>query len=159
MPNSFIAYAENEITLTKREESFVETLGFIDEISDNYASRKTYAKAVLKAGGKLQNEDEVSDERLGEMAKANKVLGVFDDGGKVAQKMSNSVKLTRDSQALIRPYIQYDFLLFTKTTFLEYTVSRGKLVLNRGLMNNIYIGDDMAYTSINGQPRTVFLIK
>lgn len=80
-------------------------------------------------------------------------------GGKVAQKMSNSVKLTRDSQALIRPYIQYDFLLFTKTTFLEYTVSRGKLVLNRGLMNNIYIGDDMAYTSINGQPRTVFLIK
>ena len=107
MPNSFIAYAENEITLTKREESFAETLGFIDEISDNYASRKTYAKAVLKAGGKLQNEDEVSDERLGEMAKANKVLGVFDDGG---TGLSKNVTYAEVLLGLIR-ILGYDVIL------------------------------------------------
>ena len=73
--------------------------------------------------------------------------------------MTNSVKLSRNSEDIIRPYIVNDFVPFVKTSFIEYKVSRGRLIVTSGAMNNVYIGDNMVYTSINGQPRAVFLVK
>lgn len=80
-------------------------------------------------------------------------------GGKVVQKMTNSVKLSRNPEDIIGPYIVNDFVPFAKTSFIEYKVSRGRLIVTSGAMNNVYIGDNMVYTSINGQPRAVFLVK
>ena len=67
-------------TLTEKEESFVEALGFMDNISEGYISKKNYALAVLRASGHIEQGEVVADKALADMARSNRILPVYDDG-------------------------------------------------------------------------------
>lgn len=72
--------AEDSFVPGAKGQSLVEALGFFNNFSDSYVTRREYAEALLCIGRYIDANENVSDDSLSEMARETKLIGVYDDG-------------------------------------------------------------------------------